>query len=51
MKKPTCPKCGSTEYARERTPDGYTTCKNEECGYKAKSVEWDKSTPNFFPFW
>jgi len=43
MNKPQCPKCGSTNYLREKRPDGDTTCR--DCGHKAKSSEWDKAAP------
>jgi len=48
MKKSECPKCKSTNYLRERKLDGDTTCSG--CGYKAKSTEWDKSSPAFTAF-
>lgn len=48
MQRPKCPKCGSIEYMRERTPDGDTIC--QDCSYKAKSSEWDKAAPSFSAF-
>lgn len=48
MEKPICPKCGSDQYARERRPNGDTTCLT--CGYKAPSKEWDASAPQFVAF-
>lgn len=43
MEKPICPKCRKSDYAREKRPNGDTTC--NDCGYKGKSSEWDKSAP------
>lgn len=33
-----CPKCGSTCYMRERSPDGNSVC--TDCQYIGKSTEW-----------
>lgn len=35
-----CPKCGSTDFMRERRPDGYSIC--SECDYRGLSTEWIK---------
>lgn len=43
MEMPTCPKCGSNKYSREKRPNGDTTCM--DCGHKDKSSEWDKTAP------
>jgi hypothetical protein len=34
-----CPRCDSTNYERERRPNGFTRCL--DCKYKALSKEWD----------
>lgn len=36
-----CPKCKSTNCARERRPDGYTGCL--DCGYRVTSEKWDNA--------
>lgn len=45
METPKCPKCESTKYARERRPDGDTTCL--DCDYTGKSKEWDVDASEF----